>query len=564
MIAGVARRLSSPTFIGRRQERDWLGDRLAERRADHLATLLIGGEAGVGKTRLVTEFAERAAASGWRVLVGHCLELGESGLPFAPIVEAFRDLPDLLDPDVLARVLASGRSEIGNLVPTLADGSARAEARPADEATQARLYEFILAMIGRLAAEAPLVLEIEDLHWADRSTRDLLRFLARNVRRGPLLIVATFRTDELHRRHPLVPFLAELGRLPRVERSDLARLSATETREQLSAILGHPAPPDLARGIHERSDGNPFFAEELLAAAQAPEAAIGRSGLPPDLETLLGERVGRLTDATQAVLGVAAQRLEATVDRPVLLAPGRAHVIGGEVAGGAGAARGRRHVRIERRVARLADGLHPVDAEVEQQVLADLPALADAEGCEQPGAVLRVLLFHRRIDATALPGLGAHADAGHVGILRRALRDLVLDEGVGLARQPVVGADHQAVREVHALARARHRDLALATQGEVVGHARRAADEQLVRDQVGRAEAGVGGVADAARRGVVLFGGGVAQRGLGHLALGAGREHVLLVDLTADVELRVDLDRALDADLARAVLATALDRKSVV
>jgi ATP/maltotriose-dependent transcriptional regulator MalT len=306
MIAGVARRLSSPTFIGRHQERAWLGDRLAERRADHVATIVIGGEAGVGKTRLVTEFAERAAGSGWRVLVGHCLELGESGLPFAPIVEAFRDLPDLLDPNDLARVLASGRAAIGNLVPTLADGSAPAEARPADEATQARLYEFILAMIGRLAAEAPLVLEIEDLHWADRSTRDLLRFLARNVRRGPLLIVTTFRTDELHRRHPLVPFLAELGRLPRVERSDLSRLSAEETREQLSAILGHPAPPDLARGIHERSDGNPFFAEELLAAAQAPQAAIGQSGLPQDLETLLGERLARLTDATQAVLGVAA------------------------------------------------------------------------------------------------------------------------------------------------------------------------------------------------------------------------------------------------------------------
>jgi DNA-binding NarL/FixJ family response regulator len=306
MIAGVARRLSSPTFIGRHQESASLGDRLDDRRSDSTATILIGGEAGVGKTRLVTEFAERAAAGGWRVLVGHCLELGESGLPFAPIVEAFRDLPDLLDPNVLARVLASGRAEIGNLVPTLADRSASAEARLADEATQARLYEFILAMIGRLAAEAPLVLEIEDLHWADRSTRDLLRFLARNVRRGPLLIVATFRTDELHRRHPLVAFLAELGRLPRVERSDLSRLRAEETREQLSSILGHPAPPDLARGIHERSDGNPFFAEELLAAAQAPNAAIGQSGLPQDLETLLGERLGRLTDATQAVLGVAA------------------------------------------------------------------------------------------------------------------------------------------------------------------------------------------------------------------------------------------------------------------
>jgi DNA-binding CsgD family transcriptional regulator len=324
MIAGVTRRLSSPTLIGRQRERAWLADQLADQRSDRIATILIGGEAGVGKTRLVTEFAARAAADGWRVLVGHCLELGESGLPFAPIVEAFRDLPVLLEPDVLVRVLGPGRSEIANLVPTLAEGSHPPEARPADDATHARLYEFILAMVGRLVAEAPLVIEIEDLHWADRSTRDLLRFLTRNLRRGPLLVVATFRTDELHRRHPLLPFLAELGRRPNVERSDLSRLSAEETSEQLSAILGHPAPPGLAREIHQRSDGNPFFAEELLAAAQAPQPEIGQLGLPPDLETLLGERVGRLSDTTQAVLGVAAaagrdvsQRLlDRIVDRP--------------------------------------------------------------------------------------------------------------------------------------------------------------------------------------------------------------------------------------------------------
>ncbi len=306
MIAGVARRLSSPTFIGRHQERAWLGDLLNDSRSDHVATILIGGEAGVGKTRLVNEFAERAAASGWRVLLGHCLELGENGLPFAPIVEALRDLPDTLDSAGLARVLGSGRFEIGNLVPTLAEVYVSPDARPADQVSQARLFEFILAMLGRLAAETPLVLEIEDLHWADRSTRDLLRFLARNLGRGPIVIVATFRTDELHRRHPLVPFLVELGRLPRVERSDLPRLSIEETLAQLSSILGHSASPDLARRIHERSDGNPFFAEELLAAGQAPRAAIGRSGLPPDLETLLNERVGRLSDATQAVLDVAA------------------------------------------------------------------------------------------------------------------------------------------------------------------------------------------------------------------------------------------------------------------
>ena len=139
----------------------------------------------LGKTRLANEFAERAAASGWRVLLGHCLELGKNGLPFAPVVEALRDLPNVLDFDSLARVLGSGRSEIGNLVPTLAEGDASVNPRPADEVSQARLFEFILAMLGRLAAEMPLILEIEDLHWADRSTRDLLSFLARNLRRGP-------------------------------------------------------------------------------------------------------------------------------------------------------------------------------------------------------------------------------------------------------------------------------------------------------------------------------------------------------------------------------------------
>ena len=117
--------------------------------------------------------------------MGHCLELGKNGLPFAPVVEALRDLPNVLDFDSLARVLGSGRSEIGNLVPTLAEGDASVNPRPADEVSQARLFEFILAMLGRLAAEMPLILEIEDLHWADRSTRDLLSFLARNLRRGP-------------------------------------------------------------------------------------------------------------------------------------------------------------------------------------------------------------------------------------------------------------------------------------------------------------------------------------------------------------------------------------------
>ena len=135
------------------------------------------------------------------------------------------------------------------------------------EAHQARVFEALLALLERLGRVQPVVLVLEDLHWADPSTRDFLTFLVRNARTEPLSLVVTYRSDELHRRHPLRPLLAELERTPGVDRLGLERFSRDEMRAQISSILDAPVPDDLADRLFERSEGNPLYTEELLAAS---------------------------------------------------------------------------------------------------------------------------------------------------------------------------------------------------------------------------------------------------------------------------------------------------------
>jgi len=126
----------------------------------------------------------------------------------------------------------------------------------------------LLGLLGRLGDQAPLVLVVEDLHWADRSTRDLLAFLVRNLRRERVLLVVTYRNDEPGQ-HRLGPYLAELGRGGPVQRLDLPRFNETETGAQLVGILGAAPVVGLVEDVYARSQGNPFFTEELLAAVQA-------------------------------------------------------------------------------------------------------------------------------------------------------------------------------------------------------------------------------------------------------------------------------------------------------
>ncbi len=166
---------------------------------------------------------------------------------------------------------------------------------------QGRLFEVVLAVLERLAANEPVVLILEDLHWSDRSTRDLLGFLVRNVRDVAVILVLTYRSDELHRRHPLLPFLAELERSGRVERLDLVRFDRLELGAQLAAIAGPDLDPALVDSIHARSSGNPFFAEELLISARD----MGSAELPPTLREVLLAHVAGLTDDAQELLRVA-------------------------------------------------------------------------------------------------------------------------------------------------------------------------------------------------------------------------------------------------------------------
>jgi DNA-binding CsgD family transcriptional regulator len=283
------------------------------------AAMLIGGEAGVGKSRLVSEFSSRARAAGARVLAGECLELGADGLPFAPFTAMLRDLVRELGPDQVTGLLPGGSGttrELARLLPELGrsgsfPGSTAGLAGaggPVDPASpnsageaRARLFEEFLTLLERLAGTAPLAVVVEDAHWADRSSRDLLAFLIGYQRAlRQVLIVVTFRSDELHRTHPLRPLLAELGRIDWVERMELPRLTLAEAGELAAAILGRPPAPELADRLFQRAEGNPLFTEELLCC----DGGLA-SEIPDSLADLLLNVVRGLPEDTQEVLRVA-------------------------------------------------------------------------------------------------------------------------------------------------------------------------------------------------------------------------------------------------------------------
>ncbi|MBW8700647.1 Transcriptional regulatory protein LiaR [Streptomyces sp. MBT84] len=323
ILGSVETRSVSPVFVGRVDELTALQDALvraggsgAPDDGGEPQALLVGGEAGVGKTRLIEEFAAAATRAGAVVALGGCVEIGADGLPFAPFSTALRALRRQL-PRELAAAAAGQEEELARLLPEL--GEARRGPRD-DEEGMARLFELTARLLERVAARRTVVLALEDLHWADASTRHLLAYLLRTLRSGRLVVVASYRSDDIHRRHPLRPLLAELDRLRTVRRIELGRFNRAEVERQIAGILAAEPDPAQVDDIFARSDGNAFFVEELAVACC--EGCCCGTGLTDSLRDLLLVRVEKLPDSAQRVARIVAEG-GSTVEYPLLAAVAR-------------------------------------------------------------------------------------------------------------------------------------------------------------------------------------------------------------------------------------------------
>ena len=303
----MSTRVTSSRLIGRLAELAELEAALADAADGRPSLACVAGDSGVGKSRLLAELEQRATESGALVLAGDCVDLGESELAYVPLVAALRPLARSGDPALTEPV----RAAVAPLLPGLSVAAQEPAESDSEGGAQGRLFEGLLSLLDGLGARQPVLLVIEDLHWADRSTRAALAFLGRSLQAERVLIVATYRPDEMHRRHPLRPLLAELERNPRARRIALEPLTRAELTDQLADILGAPPEAELLERLWTRSGGNPLYCEELLAAG-----LDGRGAAPDTLRDALMLRVERLSEPAQELLRLVAVAQRA--DDPLL------------------------------------------------------------------------------------------------------------------------------------------------------------------------------------------------------------------------------------------------------
>ncbi len=300
-----------PVLIRRDDELAVLEDALLAARRGESGFVALAGEAGIGKTRLARELAGEARELGCTVLAGACSD-AELTLPYLPFLEAIGNYLDAADTDRLSDELGPGVADLAQIFPRLMSRATRDQSPDPGQA-KLRLFEAVVSLLALPARESTLLLVIEDVHWADASTRELLDYLARRLTDLPSLILVTYRRDELNRRHPLMPVLQGWRRSGVADVVELETLSADGVGEMLAATLGAEAVDSELRALMvERSRGNPFVLEEMLRevvdAADRPGAARELSGtpLPETVRHAILLRVQRLPDDQVAVLETAA------------------------------------------------------------------------------------------------------------------------------------------------------------------------------------------------------------------------------------------------------------------
>jgi predicted ATPase len=304
-------------FVGRERELAALTERLEAAARGEGGVILVSGEPGIGKSRLLLEIQARARAAGWLVLSGRAYDT-EGMPPYLPFAEAIAEyLRTAADEDASQR-LAGGAREVAVLVPELSDHLPDAGDRPSlDPATtRYRLFEAVSDFFLRISATSEatgLLLCLDDLHWADRSTLLLFQHLTRKLRGARVLVAGTFRTEEVDRSRALFDVLAELAREEQDQRVTLARLSRDETSSLVGSLSGAAPAPALVRAIHQQTEGNPFFVQEVVRHLQGQEHGLAGAGPRPEdwgisegVREVIGMRLSRVGTETRRLLASAA------------------------------------------------------------------------------------------------------------------------------------------------------------------------------------------------------------------------------------------------------------------
>ncbi len=301
-------------LVGRPAELARMRELLAEAASGQPVVLLMSGDAGVGKTRLITELSRLAAGRGFTVLWGRCAELADT-VPYLPLADALRGGALGAAADGSLQDAVATRPALARLLP-----DREISRQPADlpGVAQQQLFGAVLGMLSELAAANPVLLVLEDLHWADRSTRDLVTFLSRMLRSERIALVLSYRTDDIHRGHPLRPVVTELQRLPSVTVMDVGPLDSEAMAEHLTQLAGGRQDAVVIDRVIRRAEGNAYFAEELLATSSAG------SELPTGLADLLLARTVDLSSEAQLVLRAAAVAGRRVDDELVMRAAGLA------------------------------------------------------------------------------------------------------------------------------------------------------------------------------------------------------------------------------------------------
>ncbi|WP_143033976.1 AAA family ATPase [Paramicrobacterium humi] len=281
---------SSATMVGRGAELARLHDTFERSAAGEPQAVLVSGEAGIGKTRLLSTFGEEVSSRA-NVLVGQCIDLGSTPTPYGPLIPVLRGIVAGMGAEAALSAAGPGRDALLLLLPELGDGPVNA-----DEVSAARLREVVVVLIEEYAERAPLVLMIEDLHWADASTLTMLRFMLRAITGARLLLVLSLRNEDVRRGHPVREFVIEGERARLLERIELDRLDRDDVRELVEQILTRPVDADALERVVDRAEGVPFYVEELACCSDGP--------MPETLRDLLLARYDQLDESAQRIVRV--------------------------------------------------------------------------------------------------------------------------------------------------------------------------------------------------------------------------------------------------------------------